>query len=57
MVTMPYLSDTGDVCIVPGIIVNENSPIGHGRDLVAIIPPGHDLGIFCRILSQPVIGL
>ena len=52
-----HLADTGDVCVVPSVVVHENRPICHRCDLIAIIPPRHDFRIFCRVLSQPVIGL
>ena len=43
--------------IVPGVVVYQYSPIRHGCDLIAIIPPRHHLGIFWSVLSQPIVGL
>ena len=37
------LSDESDVTVVPSVIVNKRRSIGHARNLIAIIPPGHDL--------------
>ena len=38
-----YLAHSGDVGIVPGIIIHDNCPIGHSGYLIAIVPPGHHL--------------
>ena len=43
--------------IVPGVVVDEDGPVGHGRDLVAVVPPGHDLCVLGRVLAQPVVRL
>ena len=45
------------MCVVPSVVVHQYSPVGHGCDLVAIIPPGHDLGVLWCVLTQPVVGL
>ena len=45
------------MCVVPSIIVDEYSSIGHGCDLVTIVPPGHDLRVFSCVLSQPIVCL
>ena len=37
--TRSHLSDAGDVGVVPSVVVHENRPVGHGSDLVAVIPP------------------
>lgn len=36
------LANARNVRIVPGIVVHQNGAVGHGRYLVAVIPPGHD---------------
>ena len=35
------LADARNVRIVPGVVVHQYRTVGHCRDLVAIIPPGH----------------
>lgn len=40
-----YLTNAGDVCVVPGVVVHQDGSVGHGGDLVAVVPPGHHLGI------------
>ena len=52
-----YLPNSWYVCVVPSVVVNKNSSISHCCDLVAIIPPRHDLGILRGVLSKPVVGL
>ena len=49
------LSHRGNVSVVPGIVVNKCWSIGHTTNLIAIIPPGHDLSILRRVLSKPVV--
>jgi hypothetical protein len=39
-----YLAHSRDMRIIPGVVVDEDCAIGHGGDLIAVIPPGHD---FC----------
>jgi len=45
------------MCIVPCIIVDQDSSIRHSSDLVTIIPPRHDLGILGSVLFNPVVSL
>ena len=45
------------MCVVPSVVVHQYGPVGHGRDLVAVIPPRHDLGVLWRVLTKPVVGL
>ena len=47
--TGPYLSHAGYMGVVPRIVVDKNSPVGHRRDLVSVIPPGHH---FCILPNQ-----
>ena len=56
-VSYNYLSHSWYVCVIPSVVVHQYSPVGHGCDLVAIIPPGHDLGVLWCVLTQPVVGL
>ncbi|RNA39793.1 hypothetical protein BpHYR1_034389 [Brachionus plicatilis] len=43
--------------VVPRVIVHQNGPVGHGSDLIAVVPPRHDFGVFWRVVAQPVVGL
>jgi hypothetical protein len=49
------LANCGDMCVVPGVVVHERRPIGHATNLVAVVPPRHDLGILLGVLSKPLI--
>lgn len=51
------LANGGDVGVVPGVVVNESGAVGHAANLVAIVPPRHDLGVFRSVLTQPLVGL
>lgn len=51
------LADSRDVCVVPGVVVDKRGTVGHATNLVAIIPPRHDLGIILGVLAQPLIRL
>ena len=51
------LADGSDVRVVPCVVVDQRGPISHAANLVAIIPPRHDLGVFGRVLAQPLVRL
>ena len=48
-------SDGGDVSIVPGVVIDKDCSVGHTSDLVSVIPPGHNFGVFRSVLLDPVI--
>ena len=37
------LANPRDVRVVPRVVVHQDGAVGHGRDLVAVVPPRHDL--------------
>jgi hypothetical protein len=45
------------VRVIPSVVVDENRSVGHGSNLIAVVPPGHDLGVGGRVVSQPIVGL
>ena len=51
------LANSGNVGVVPGVVVNQGRAISHTTDLVAIVPPGHDLGVIRGVLAEPVVRL
>lgn len=51
------LSDSGNVSVVPGVVVDQSRTVSHTADLVAVIPPGHDLGSGLGVLTEPLVGL
>lgn len=32
---------SGDVGVIPGVVVHQDCPVGHSRRLVAVVPPAH----------------
>lgn len=52
-----YLAHSRNVGVIPGIVVHQYCPVSHCCDLIAIIPPRHDLGIFGSVLSKPIVCL
>ena len=38
---------SGYVCIIPGVVVHKNCSVCHGTHLVAVVPPGKNLRIWC----------
>lgn len=50
-------SDSGNVGIVPSVIVNQGGSIGKSSDLISVIPPTHDDTFLFGVHSQPVVGL
>jgi hypothetical protein len=51
------LANSGDVGVVPGVVVDQSRAIGHATNLVAVVPPAHDLGVLLGVLAQPIVGL
>lgn len=51
------LTDGGNVRVVPGVVVDKGRTVSHTTNLVAVIPPGHDLGILGSVLPEPVVRL
>lgn len=47
------LTDPRNVRVVPSVVVHQDGPVGHRRDLIAVVPPGHDLGVLFGIHAQP----
>lgn len=42
--------------VVPRVVVDERGTVRHTADLVAVVPPGHNLGVGLGVLAQPVVG-
>mmetsp|Transcript_18353 Transcript_18353/g.31378 ORF Transcript_18353/g.31378 Transcript_18353/m.31378 type:complete len:294 (-) Transcript_18353:1454-2335(-) len=57
LVAGQHLAHGGDVRVVPGVVVHDDGPVAHARDLVAVVPPAQDLRLLRRVLLQPVVGL
>jgi hypothetical protein len=51
------LANSGNVGVVPGVVVDKSRTVGHTTDLVTVIPPGHDLGVLLGVLTEPVVSL
>lgn len=51
------LTNSGNVGVVPRVVVNQGRAVRHTTDLVAVIPPGHDLGVVLSVLAEPVVRL
>jgi hypothetical protein len=51
------LANGGNVGVVPGVVVDQSRAVGHTTNLVAIVPPAHDLGVLLGVLTEPVVGL
>mmetsp|Transcript_21668 Transcript_21668/g.58326 ORF Transcript_21668/g.58326 Transcript_21668/m.58326 type:complete len:386 (-) Transcript_21668:594-1751(-) len=49
--------ERGDMLVVPSVAVGNGGAVGDARDLVAVIPPGHDARIRGRIIAEPPVGL
>lgn len=45
------------VCIVLGVIVNNNCSISNGSDLITVIQPWHHLGFWWNVLVKPKVSL
>jgi len=41
--------------VVPSVVINEDCSVGHACNLIAIIPPTHDLSLFGSVLLDPII--
>mmetsp|Transcript_20649 Transcript_20649/g.43400 ORF Transcript_20649/g.43400 Transcript_20649/m.43400 type:complete len:680 (+) Transcript_20649:62-2101(+) len=49
------LAEGGDVLVVPGVAVGDGGPVPDARDLVPVVPPGHDAGVVGGAVAQPVV--
>ena len=47
----------GDVCVVPRVVVDDDGAVGHGGDLVSVVPPAHHHRIRGAVMAQPGVGL
>ena len=52
-----YAADRGDVRVVPGVVVDDDGAVAHAGHLVAVVPPGHELGVLVGVHAHPVVGL
>ena len=43
--------------VVPCVVVNEDGPVAHAGNLVAVVPPGEDLRVLLGVHLKPVVGL
>ena len=50
-------ADGGDVRVVPRVVVDQDGAVGHGGHLVAVVPPGEDLGVRVGVLAEPKVRL
>merc|ERR1711939_637089 len=51
------LANSRDVSVVPGVVVDQRRTVGHTTNLVAVVPPTHNLSSLRGVLSQPVVRL
>ena len=51
------LANSGNVGVVPGVVVDKSWSVSHTTDLVPIIPPRHDFSILVCVLAKPIVGL
>ena len=47
------LAYSGNVGIIPSVVVYERGAVGHACNLVAVVPPAHYAGIMRSVLSKP----
>ena len=50
-----YATNGGDVRVVPGVIVHDDGAVAHTGHLVAVVPPGHELGVLVGVHAHPVV--
>mmetsp|Transcript_10385 Transcript_10385/g.17856 ORF Transcript_10385/g.17856 Transcript_10385/m.17856 type:complete len:356 (+) Transcript_10385:876-1943(+) len=51
------LAEKGQVLMVPRVPVRNGGPVGHARDLVAVVPPGHHARVLRGVVPQPPVRL
>lgn len=51
------LANSGNVSVVPGVVVDQGGAVSHTTDLVAVVPPRHDLGSRLGVLAEPLVCL
>lgn len=54
--TKRYTTDGGDVCVVPRVVIDNDSTVTHTGHLVTVIPPGEELGVLVGVHTHPVVG-
>lgn len=52
-----YATDGGDVRVVPRVVVHDHGAVTHARHLVAVVPPGHELGVLVGVHAHPIVRL
>mmetsp|Transcript_42760 Transcript_42760/g.77245 ORF Transcript_42760/g.77245 Transcript_42760/m.77245 type:complete len:448 (-) Transcript_42760:1145-2488(-) len=50
-------AECGNVLMVPSVSIRDGGPLGDARDLIAVVPPGHDARILRCILVNPLVAL
>lgn len=50
-----YAANSGDVRVVPGVVVHDDGAVAHSGHLVAVVPPGHELGVLVGVHAHPVV--
>ena len=43
--------------VVPRVVIHQDRPVCHGRQLVPVVPPTHYLGVLGGVELQPVVRL
>ena len=43
--------------VVPRVVVDYHRSVRHPSDLIAVIPPRHDIGVLFGVLAKPVVAL
>lgn len=51
------LAHRRDVRVVPRVVVNQSRAVRHATNLVAVVPPRHDLGVLLGVLAKPLVRL
>eukprot|EP00959_Pyramimonas_sp_CCMP1952_P432642 9060109-Pyramimonas_sp.AAC.2 len=51
------LAQQGQVLVVPRVAVGDGGAVGHARDLVAVVPPGHHARVLGGVVPQPPVRL
>lgn len=41
--------------VVPGVVVDDDGAVAHSGHLVAVVPPGHELGVLVSVHAHPVV--
>jgi len=46
-------SYSSDMCVVPGVVVNEDGSVSHACNLVPVVPPGEDSRVGFGVVPEP----